>query len=290
MKSSVLNALTIDVEDWYHPELVRGCLGSWAVEDRVEISMRPLLALLDRHGVKATCFFLGEIAEKHPDLVRRLHGEGHEIACHGMSHVPLWALDAKAFERDLESFLALLARIVPGIAIRGHRAPTFSLSAKTQWALPILQAHGFRYDASLFPARVPGNSLYGVARAPRFPYRVSLEDLMKEDASSGLVEFPNAVLSVGGLPLPVGGGFYMRAMPRWLLSAALEQMNRTGPFSLYVHPWELDPSTPRVPLGIKNGLITYHGIDSALEKLERLLSEFSFTRVDRVIAQQFPGV
>src|SRR5258705_13420190 len=109
MESPLLNALTVDVEDWYHPELVRGRLGSRAAEDRVETSMRPLLTLLDRHGVKATFFFLGEIAEKHPDLVRRLHEQGHEIACHGMSHVPLWALNAQAFERDLDSFLALLS-------------------------------------------------------------------------------------------------------------------------------------------------------------------------------------
>jgi peptidoglycan-N-acetylglucosamine deacetylase len=285
-----LNSLSIDVEDWYHPELVREKIRPDEASDRIDISIGPLLALLDRYQVKATFFFLGDVAQRHPDLVRKLHEQGHEIACHGMSHRPLWSLKEKEFEREIEDFLNLMKGIEPRAKIAGFRAPTFSLDEKTQWALPVLSAYGFRYDASLFPARLPGNRLYGVQGAPKAPYRVTFGNFLQLDPLNPFVEFPNTVLDLGGFPLPLGGGFYLRVLPLLILIGGLRRVNRNAAFNLYIHPWELDPGTPRIPLGLKDRWITYCGIPSALKKLEALLQRFSFSRVDRVLTACLPSI
>jgi peptidoglycan-N-acetylglucosamine deacetylase len=290
MTMAVLNSLSVDVEDWFHPELVREKIRPEEAKDRVETSIRPLLSLLDRYGVKGTFFFLGEVAERHPALVQRLFREGHEIACHGMSHRPLWTLGRDEFEKEIDRFLSLMKGIVGDARIRGFRAPSFSLDEKTQWALPVLNAFGFSYDASLFPARLPGNSLYGVAGGLKFPYHVSFEDFLAEDRENPFMEFPNTILQVGGFPLPLGGGFYLRALPLQVLITGLRRVNRKTPFNLYIHPWEIDPAVPRVPLGLKDRWITYCNIPSTLKKLEGLLQRFSFSRVDRALASYFQPV
>ena len=161
--------------------------------------------------------------------------------------------------------------------------PPFHSTAETQWALPILKDLGFSYDASLFPAKLWGNRLYGVEGAPRVPYRISLVNLLEEDPHSPLMEFPNTVLSFGGFPIPLAGGFYLRAIPLRALTMGLKRVNRIAPFNLYIHPWEMDPQTPRLPLDLKSRWITYYGIDSTLKKLEALLRHFSFSRVDEVL-------
>jgi polysaccharide deacetylase family protein (PEP-CTERM system associated) len=279
-----INALSIDVEDWFYPELVREKVRPEDAKDRIEISIKPLLSLLDRYHVKGTFFFLGEVAERHPRLVQKLYEEGHEIGCHGMSHLPLWRLTKEEFEREIESFTRLMKGILGNTKIQGFRAPTFSLDEKTQWALPILKDFGFSYDASLFPARLPGNDVYGVDGGPKSPYHVSFDDFLKEDPKNPFIEFPNTILQVGSFPLPLGGGFYLRALPLWVLIAGLRRVNRRAPFNLYIHPWELDPGIPRVPLGFKDRWITYYRIPSALKKLEGLLRRFSFSRVDLTLA------
>ncbi len=281
---NLINSLSIDVEEWFHPELVREKVAPEDRKGRIDVAIQPLLHLLDRHKVKASFFFLGEVASENPRLVQKLHKEGHEIASHGMSHHPLWVLGPERFRQEMKEFIALMQKILGDVRIHGFRAPTFSLNTETQWALPILMDLGFSYDASLFPAKIWGNRLYGVEGAPRVPYRISMVNLLEEDRHSPLMEFPNTVLSFGGFPIPLGGGFYLRALPLWALIRGLKRINQLAPFNLYIHPWEIDPQTPRLPLALKSRWITYYGIDSTLKKLEALLRHFSFSRVDEVLA------
>ncbi len=282
-----MNALSIDVEEWFHPELVQGKTLPGERRGRLEVALRPLLGLLDQFNVKASFFFLGEVAREYPSLVQQLYQEGHEIACHGMSHRPLGVLGEERFRMEMEVFLRLMKDILGRVKILGFRAPTFSLNKETQWALPILKDLGFCYDASLFPAKIWGNRLYGVGGAPRRPYRISFDNFLEEDPENPFIEFPNTVLTWAGLPIPLGGGFYLRALPLWALVTGLKKVNRFVPFNLYIHPWEMDPSIPRLPLGLKNRWITYFGIESTFRKLEGLLKRFHFSRVDKVLASLF---
>jgi len=275
----VMNALSFDVEDWYHPELVRE-----AVKDprsQIMESTRPIIDLLDRYRIKASFFIVGEIAKQYPELVETIFLKGHEIGCHGYSHKPLWVLDESLFRRELELFRSVMERILGEVKIKGFRAPTFSLDDRTQWALKVLRDFGYRYDASLFPARI--NRLYGVRGVPARPYRISLEDLRKEDPGSPLIEFPLPLLTLGRLKIPISGGFYLRIFPRPFLSWGLRRMNRHQPFMVYFHPWEGHAKTPRQKLPFYNRLISYYGIRFSLRKLEFLLQRFKFGRVDEVL-------
>ena len=275
-----MNALCIDLEDWYHPELLRKRVGEKAVS-QVEEATHPILDLLDVHRVKASFFIVGEVAERNPDLVKSIFMKGHEIGCHGYSHKALWDLNEGLFREELERFHSVMEKILGKVEIRGFRAPTFSLDRRTAWALRVLLEMGYRYDASIFPVRL--NRLYGMDGAPTRPYRISMEDVSKEDPESPLMEFPMALLTIGRLKLPISGGFYLRVLPIVFLHWGLKRINRHHPFLLYFHPWEGYEKTPRLELPFYNRLISYYGIRSAFGKLESLLRNFRFGRVDQVL-------
>lgn len=272
------NALSIDLEDWYHPYLVQPHLQGNPMTPRVVEATEPLLALLKQHGVRATFFCVGEVVAQHPGLVRRIHHLGHEIAFHGMDHRPLWDLNPDEFEAELVEFDLLAHRVLgQDVSIRGYRAPTFSLDHRTSWALPILARRGYRYDSSVFPRRGP---LYGVPRAPVAPYRIADDDPAVVEPKSVLTEIPPAVCELLGVRLPVAGGVYLRLLPLGLVVNLLKRINTERPFVIYVHPWETDPGTPRVLMPTLARFATYGGIRHTLAKLERLLSMFRFTTVD----------
>ena len=275
------NALSIDLEDWFHPLLVQPFLRDSEREPRVVEATRPLLDLLSRHGVRATFFCVGEVLERHPDLVQEIQSRGHEIGFHGMTHRPLWDLSPTEFEAEIGDFGQLSARVLgEEVEIRGFRAPTFSLDSRTAWALPLLAKWGYTYDSSVFPIKGP---LYGVPEAPVDLYRVSVGDPGAIDAESPLLEFPPAVCEVMGFRVPVGGGVYLRLLPLPVLIRLLESVNEDRPFVLYVHPWETDSATPRMPLGPFARFATYYGLGSTLPKLDRLLTRFRFTTVEKVV-------
>ena len=275
------NALSIDLEDWYHPLLVQPFLRGNEQESRVVEATQPLLALLKQHQVRATFFCVGEILERHPRLVQDIQEQGHEIAFHGMSHRPLWNLTPGEFEAEVEDFLELTRRVLArGLTVRVFRAPTFSLDPRTTWALPILARHGFSYDSSVFPMRGP---LYGVPAAPVSPYRISEENPGEIDEESPVLEFPPAVVEIQGIRIPAGGGVYLRLLPLPILVKLLELINRDRPFVVYVHPWETDPGTPRMRLEPFARFATYYGLGSTLSKLDRLLSTFRFTTMHEVV-------
>jgi peptidoglycan-N-acetylglucosamine deacetylase len=276
-------AITFDVEDWFHPELVREHVAAGDARSVVRAGVDAILALLERHRVKATFFVLGDVAARHPDLVRAIDARGHELACHGMTHRPLWALDRESFRTELRDFRAAMKAATGRDDAIGFRAPTFSLDRSTAWALEVLREEGFRYDSSVFPLRV---RLYGVAGAPLGIYRPAAADLARHDPAGALVEFPVALGAFGPLRLPVAGGFYLRALPGALLAATLDRIARTRPFNLYLHPWECAPDVPRVPLGAADALITYLGLGSVIPKLDRLLGRYRFDTMRGILAAE----
>ncbi|HEY2956428.1 MAG TPA: polysaccharide deacetylase family protein [Candidatus Eisenbacteria bacterium] len=260
-----------DVEDWFHPELVRDRVSPDETRSIVSEGTGAILDLLCRRGARATFFVLGDVAARHPDLVRRIAGEGHEIACHGMTHRPLWRLTPESFRRELRDSRAALRAALGHDSAVGFRAPTFSLDRTTAWALGVLAEEGFLYDSSIFPVRV---RLYGVAGAPLGIYRPAPGDPARHDPSGPMLEFPVAVHPLGPLRLPVAGGFYLRALPRGLLYAALGRIRRERPVALYLHPWECVPSVPRLDLPPADRLITYLNLRTVLPKLEGIVERF----------------
>jgi polysaccharide deacetylase family protein (PEP-CTERM system associated) len=273
-----INAFSIDLEEWYHSELVGGrkSPSSQATE-----ATQPILDLLDRYQTKASFFVVGEVAEQNPDLIRSIYEGGHEIGCHTFSHKLVWNLDENLFRGELERFHSVMEKILGKVKMKGFRAPCFSIDNRNTWALKVLSDFGYQYDASIFPLKI--NPLYGVSKAPNRPYRISFEDVRKEDPQSPLIEFPMCPLRIGRLKIPIAGGFYLRMFPLPFLSWGLKRINQSQSFILYVHPWESYEKTPRLKLPLYNRIISYYGIDSVMIKLEYLLKHFLFTRVDRVL-------
>jgi polysaccharide deacetylase family protein (PEP-CTERM system associated) len=273
-----INAFSIDLEEWYHSELVGGRKFS---SSQATEATQPILDLLDRYQTKASFFVVGEVAEQNPDLIRSIYEGGHEIGCHTFSHKLLWNLDENLFRSELERFHSVIKKILGNVKIKGFRAPCFSIDNRNTWALKALLDFGYQYDASIFPLKI--NPLYGVRKAPDQPYRISLEDVRKEDPQSPLIEFPMCPLRIGRLKIPIAGGFYLRMFPLPFLLWGLRRMNQSQSFILYVHPWESYEKTPRFRLPLYSRIISYYGIDSVRMKLEYLLKHFPFTRVDRVL-------
>ncbi len=280
----IVNALTVDVEAWYHAEIVRHRVPETERISQVEEALAPLRHLFRRQGVRATFFFVGEIARRHPALVRTLHDEGHEIAFHTMSHRLLHQMGEEAFREEVAAFAELTRDLLGAdFATAGFRAPTFSLNQQTNWAIRVLSEAGYRYDSSIFPMRTP---LYGVDTCPPTPYRLHTEDVTKDAPGRGLLwEFPMPVVQAGPVKIPLAGGFYLRLFPLSLLTWGLRRLNAGGiPFTLYVHPWETYPGTPHVAnLSPQDSFITYHNIDSTLVKLARILNRFRFAPMEKAL-------
>lgn len=283
------NALSIDLEDWFHAELVRPLVqpqtAGRSPERRVVWAVEPILTLLRRYDVRATFFVVGDVMRHHPDLIRRIHAHGHEIGCHGWSHRTLWSLDPERFAWELNEFDRDASCVLDPQEIVGFRAPTFSLDERTGWALEVLRAHGFRYDSSIFPMHT---GLYGVDDCPPEPYRPTAREPTRDhlpDSESYLVEFPMTVYRAAGFRVPVSGGFYMRALPLPVLRSLLSRVNAQGhPFVIYLHPWEGDVQTPRLKgLAPLKRFVTYYNRATTLRKLEALLSAFPFAPLREVL-------
>lgn len=275
----MINALSIDLEYWYSAELVRKKVSEDHKDPKdLECSVLPLLELLDKYDTKATFFILGVVAEEQPDIVRKIHARGHEIASHGYSHIPLYELGKKGFEDELRKSLQVINSIIDEDVI-GFRAPSFSIDPSTKWAFQVLEEYGFRYDSSIFPMKT---KLYGVKHAPISIYKPSKDDITRHDENSSLIEFPLTVYK-SVLVIPISGGFYFRLSPYFLLKYWYHQINKKRPFVLYFHPWELSVDTPRIELSTVDKFITYHGIESALSKFEKLLQDFKFKPIKDIL-------
>lgn len=263
------NILSVDLEEWYHPEYVKKRGINTRIK-RLPRSLNNTLDLLRAYDVSATFFIVGELVEKHPEIVEEINEKGHEVAFHGYHHEPLWKLNAKAFELEVKRFNSMTKK-----KCLGFRAPSFSLNNETRWALEILKNAGYIYDSSIFPVKT---LLYGLQKAPMKPYKLSHEDVTKEDESGKLWEFPLLVYSIMGLRIPAAGGFYLRLFPTRLIERAVKKMNKHGePAVIYIHNWELDSEMPRLKLGIYKSFVTYHNAEKTEEKMKHLLSSFKFT-------------
>ena len=275
-------SLTFDIEDWSHPELVRAHVPAGDTRTVVVEGTEAILALLRRHRARASFFILGDVAARHPALVRRIADEGHEIASHGYSHTALWKLDRDSFRGELRGFRAAIKDALGADPALGFRAPTFSLDRTTAWGLEVLREEGFAYDSSIFPLRT---GLYGVAGAPRGIYRPAADDLSRHDPSGAIVEWPCAVHAWAGVDVPVAGGFYLRVLPAPVFEGALAGFAARRPANIFLHPWECVPAVPRVPLGPGHGFVTYTGLGSVLGKLERLIRRFGSVPMLDVLEQ-----
>lgn len=275
---TIAHALSVDVEDWFQVLNMAHVIdrASWdSFPLRCGDSTRRLLELFDKRQAKATFFFLGWIAERLPDLVREVHAAGHEIGSHGYDHRLLPDLGQAGFAADLERTSTILAGLT-GERPRVFRACTWSISARTPWAVDELLRAGFTTDSSIQPVRHPD---YGVPRAPTLPYRLC-------GTHGALLELPPLTWDVFGRHVPVGGGGYLRLFPLALLRAGLRQKERAGaPGCLYLHPWEVDPQQPRQRLGGLRGFRHYVNLARTLPKLDQLLQERRFVGVSAALAQ-----
>lgn len=267
----MLNALTIDLEDWYQGLQVP--MSEWsAFEDRVVPATERLLAVLNESGATATFFVLGFVAERHPELVRRVADAGHEIATHGYSHSLVYQLDERQFREELRRSIGLLHDI-SGRRVLGHRAPFFSITRRSLWALEVLADEGLRYDTSVFPVR---NWRYGIEDAPRWPYRPI--------SGNELIEFPMSTWRIRGRNVPVTGGAYFRIYPYVASRRLLRATNAGGhPAVFYLHPWELDADHPRVALPRRIGFTHYFNLRATERRFRRLLRDFSFAPMGEVL-------
>lgn len=269
--SAPRHAISFDVEEYFQVAnfFQRFPRADWdAVEPRIDVGMSRILDALARHDTRATFFFLGWIAERHPHWVTRCLEAGHEVASHGYDHQFLWDLGPEGFREDLrktEEFLVAAGASEP----RGFRACTFTVTRRSWWAFDALCERGYRYDSSVHPVRHP---VYGV---PDFEPGIS--KVSNSDGSRSIVEFPVTTYPLFGRNIPAGGGGYFRLYPLSLTRAVLRKMEKLDrPAALYMHPWEFDPEQPRVEASASQRFRHYINLDKTLPRLEALLAEFEF--------------
>lgn len=273
------NALTFDVEEYFHVEAFTKVVRreQWPqLPSRVVDSTRRILDLLDDHVVRATFFVLGWVAERHGDLVREIQTRSHEIGCHSHAHRMITTMTPVEFRTDVRRARRAIEDAT-GHAVLGFRAPTFSIVRRTLWALDVLAEEGFAYDSSVFPIH---HDRYGIPEAPRFPHRLTLR------SGRELVEFPITTVPVGRLRLPLTGGGYFRLAPYALVRAGIARINAAEgePAIVYLHPWELDPGQPRMPVRGMARFRHYVNLRSTADKLRRLLRDFAFGPAGDVLA------
>lgn len=286
MDSPILNALTIDVEDYYHVSAFEGavhrdCWDQYA--SRVVPNTQRVLEVLAKHGVTATFFVLGWVAERYPQLIREIDVAGHEIGSHGYWHRLIYNQSADEFREDLRQSRGALEEVT-GRAVTAYRAPSFSITRESQWALEILVEEGFLVDSSVFPVY---HDRYGIPGAEPRIHPISTP-------AGTLWEFPPAVVKFAGLTLPIGGGGYLRLYPLWLTCRGLARINRRegSPFLVYMHPWEVDPGQPRLGVGSAVSRFRHYvNLSRTERKLEGLLSRFRFGSLSEVVqSRQSSGV
>jgi polysaccharide deacetylase family protein (PEP-CTERM system associated) len=271
------NILTIDVEETFQVSEFRVPPSDWdLLPSRVQGQTEAVLELLGRYETKATFFILGWVAERHPQLVRRIASAGHEIGCHSYAHRLIYELGRQEFKEDTQRSVRAIedaASITP----RCYRAPSYSIVKSSLWALEVLVECGFTHDSSIYPI---AHDRYGIPGFSRHAQSINT-------ASGAIWEVPVATVELSGKHIPVGGGGYLRLLPYRYTAAGIRRINGHDgrPACIYFHPWEIDAKQPRMAGPLASRLRTYAGIGSMASKLDRLLSEFSFGTVTSV----FPG-
>lgn len=274
----VSNILTVDLEDWFVVENLKENIdqNEWErLEHRIEDNTIALLQIFRQHGVHATFFVLGWVAEHFPHLIGELVYSGHEIACHSYGHNRIDTMDEAGFREDTQKAIDIIMRTA-GVQPVGYRAPSWSINSKIPWAWEVLADLGFKYDSSIYPIK---HDIYGEPNAPRDLFQLKLK------SRKTLYELPASTVQLFGRNMPVGGGGYLRLSPYWYTSKMIRSQNAKGrPVMVYLHPWEIDVDQPKVKgLSPFQQFRQYGSISTMSQKLHRLLTEFDFiTALDYV--------
>ena len=276
-RTPVLNAMSIDVEDYFHVSVFDGIVprATWSeMESRVCANTRKLLDIFDEFTVRSTFFVLGWVAERHPDLVREIAARGHEIASHGYAHRLVYDQTPAAFRADVHRAKSILEDAA-GCRIGGYRAPSYSVTPRSLWALDVLIEEGHTYDASIFPIR---HDRYGIPVSPRAPFPIRREP-------GTLMEVPGSTVRLGPLNLPIAGGGYFRILPYRWTRWGIERLNggEGEPAVFYLPPWEVDPGQPRLQAGWLGRFRHYRNLDQTETRLRALLTDFRFGTVAMVL-------
>lgn len=281
--SSMVNAMSVDVEEYFQVSAFEAAIApanweSWP--SRVEYATERLLDLFAAAGVHSTFFTLGWIAERHPQLLRRMRDEGHEVACHGYNHTRATTQSRDAFRADVLRSKGLLEDLT-GAPVYGYRAASFSIDHSNLWAFPELEAAGFTYSSSIYPVR---HDLYGAPHAPRAPFR--------PPHTTVLTEIPVSTVRVGSRNLPAGGGGFFRLLPYVVSRLLIRRVNECDHLAanMYFHPWEFDPQQPR-PSGVrlKTRFRHYLNQERALARMQRLLADFNWAPFREVYREVVGG-
>ena len=277
----MINALTIDVEDYFQVTTFEGSVKreSWdsypvrVVDDTVRI-----LDILDSFGVHATFFVLGWVALKSASLIKEIHRRGHEVASHGYDHRLIYKIGPEKFREDIVKSKKILEDIC-GHGVIGYRAPTYSITDKSQWALEILREEGFLYDSSIFPII---HDLYGMPHADRFPHDIKTRAGVIKEFPLSTIEFG---FGRGRCRIPIAGGGYLRLIPLILIKKAIEHINTREKQTvvIYFHPWEIDPDQPRIKANLVSSFRHYINLNKTIEKIKGLLSDFRFDTMRNVL-------
>ena len=297
----IVNALTVDVEDYFQVSAFDRVVARdrWhEYETRVAANTDRLLGIFAEAGVKATFFVLGWVADHDGSIVRRIADAGHEVASHGYGHRLVYDLTPEAFREDVRRARRVLQDL-SGQPVGGYRAPSFSITERSLWALDVLMEEGYQYDASIFPIR---HDRYGIPGAPRHPFRVGVgrgfslagvgrpfrvADVgrpfrVASDNEPGLLEIPASTVRLAGMNLPIAGGGYFRLLPFWWTRFGIARVNEAEgkPVIFYVHPWEVDPGQPRLNASLVSRFRHYRNLQQTERRLRRLLRRFAFGTIE----------
>jgi len=277
--ASIVNAMTIDVEDFFQVSAFDDVVprGAWeSYPNRVVSNTRRLLQIFEEHGVTATFFVLAWVADRHPGLIAEIAAGGHEIASHGYGHQLVYNQTPDAFREDVRRAKGILEDLAAR-PVRGYRAPSYSITRRSLWALDVLVEEGYTYDASIFPIR---HDRYGIPGAPRHAYALPR-------AGGTLTEAPPSTVRIGPVNLPVAGGGYFRLLPYWWTRWGIARINRreTKPAIFYLHPWEIDPEQPWLKAGFVSRFRHYRNLHKTEPRLRRLLRDFRFGPLGTLLDQ-----
>jgi polysaccharide deacetylase family protein (PEP-CTERM system associated) len=272
----MMNAISFDIEEHFQVAAF-DCAARrrhWNTqESRVERNTQTILDVLDQRGIKATMFVLGWVAERNKTLVRRIVDGGHELASHGYGHELITVQNPQVFREDVSRAKKILEDI-GGKPVLGYRAPTFSITKETEWALPILVEEGYRYDSSIVPIV---HDYYGIPGANPTIH-------ILKTVSGPIIEVPPSTCDFAGFKIPIAGGGYFRLFPYSLLKKLLRRVEAQGqPLIMYLHPWELDPGQPRMRGSFLSKFRHYLNLDKVHGRLIQLLQDFSFGPIQALL-------
>jgi len=277
-RDGVVNAMTIDVEDYFQVSAFDRVVkrGDWeTLPGRVVSNTERLLQIFDEENVVATFFVLGWVAERYPQLVRRISAAGHEVASHGYAHRLIYHQTREGFRDDIRKAKSILEGIT-GEPVAGYRAPSFSITRKSLWAMDVLIEQGYTYDASVYPIR---HDRYGIANFPRHSH-------VFKARKGSLLEVPGSTVRFCGMNWPIAGGGYFRILPYEWTQAGIAHLNKSErrPAVFYLHPWEIDPDQPRLQVGRVTAFRHYRNLGKTEQRLRRLLKDFRFGPLRDLVA------